>query len=360
MIANMANDVEDVGRTADPVPLQPLRAFAFGFGIWSIPYVARFLIGTMSARQLAYAEFALTSYIATSLLAIWLVYRAATRRGLGLQPACALSLAASVPALMMSWLLDFALTKADPSLSATAPEGVSLRQALLLSLADSISIVSLLATIVFLPVFAAAHQQRSHEVVDLAREADRLRYRANLEPHFVLNSLNAVAGLVEEDPPQARELLAALGDLFRDAASFHAVHPVRSELAWLQRYVTIHALRYPDKLRPEWDVDPATRALMMPALLLQPLVENAVKHGALRGGGHLLVRSRVVEGQLELSVEDDGPQIGAPRKGGRGLAIVRRRLKLEGLGPESFELGRHENITVARIRIPLVRGEDHG
>ncbi|HTU62764.1 MAG TPA: ATP-binding protein, partial [Polyangiales bacterium] len=104
-----------------------------------------------------------------------------------------------------------------------------------------------------------------------------------------------------------------------------------------------------------WDVAPETRGLSMPALLLQPLIENAIKHGALRGNGQLDVYARLVDGQLELTVSDDGPQLGAAREGGRGLDIVRRRLELEG-HHGAFELARAGDRTVARVRLPARTG----
>jgi len=337
------------------VPIQHVRAFVIGFATLLVPHLVRFMLGKFTLRHVLYSSLWLAFGIGLSLLLITFMYELATDRGATLQRACALSLAASIPALMASGLVDLYLTNLDPSLSPYAAERATVRDALAMSLADAIAMSAFLAAIVFLPMFATAHEQRSHQIADLAREAELLRYRAHLEPHFVLNSLNAVAGLVEEDPPQARELLAALGDLFRDAVSFHGTHQVRDELAWLERYVTIYQLRYPDRLVAHWDVAPETKGLSMPALLLQPLIENAIKHGALRGNGQLAVCSRLVDGQLELTVTDDGPQLGAARDGGRGLEIVRRRLELEGYH-NAFELARRGDRTVARVLLPARSG----
>jgi hypothetical protein len=349
---------ERVKRTGERVPIHHARAFAIGFAALYVPHFVRFLLGKLTLRHMGYSAVWLTLGIGLSLLLISIVYRLSTDRGVTLQRACALSLGASIPALMATSLVDLYLTSHDPSLSPYAAERATLRDALAMSLADAIAMSSFLAAIVFLPMFATAHEQRRAEIADLAREAELLRYRAHLEPHFVLNSLNAVAGLVEDDPPQARELLAALGDLFRDAVSFHGTHQVRDELAWLERYVTIYQLRYPDRLVAQWDAAPETRGLNMPALLLQPLIENAIKHGALRGSGKLAVGARLVDGQLELTVSDDGPQLGTPREGGRGLDIVRRRLELEG-HRGAFELTRRGDRTVARVVLPARTGAKH-
>jgi signal transduction histidine kinase len=347
-------------RLAERVQIQQMRSFVIGFVILSIPHFVRLALGKVNLRHVVYSSLWLVFGLGLSLVLISIFYRFAMDRGVTLQRACAQALLASVPAMMVASLVDLYLTTRDPSLSPYAAERASVRDALALSLADGIAMSSFMAAIVFLPLFATAHEQRSHEIEDLAREAELLRYRAHLEPHFVLNSLNAVAGLVEDDPPQARELLAALGDLFRDAVSFHGTHQVRDELAWLERYVTIYQLRYPDRLTAEWDAAPETKGLSMPALLLQPLIENAIKHGALRGQGRLAVRSCLVDGQLELTVQDDGPALGTPRAGGRGLSIVRRRLELEGNPDQgAFELTREGDRTVARVRLPARSGVKH-
>lgn len=176
---------------------------------------------------------------------------------------------------------------------------------------------------------------RALEAERLKSDADLARLRAHLEPHFLLNSLNAIAGLVTEDPRAARRLLAALGDLLRDATREGEMQPVGAEVEWLQRYAAILEARYDGAIAFRWDVDPRASALQVPRLLLQPLVENAVKHGALaRGeGGEVVVTVRLEDDHdvLRCTIADNGPGIGdAPaRSGAFGLDAVRRRLSLK-------------------------------
>lgn len=176
---------------------------------------------------------------------------------------------------------------------------------------------------------------RALETERLKSEVDLARLRAHLEPHFLLNSLNAIAGLVTDDPRAARRLLAALGDLLRDATRDGEMQPVGAEVEWLQRYAAILEARYEGALAFRWDVDPRASALEVPRLLLQPLVENAVKHGALaRGdGGEVVVTVKLEDGDdvLRCTISDNGPGIGdAPaRSGAFGLDAVRRRLSLK-------------------------------
>lgn len=176
---------------------------------------------------------------------------------------------------------------------------------------------------------------RALEAERLATAADLARLRAHLEPHFILNTLNAIAGLVTEEPKEARRLLAALGDLLRDATQDKdELRPLEDEIAWLRRYAAILEARYGDAIVFRWDVDERAAHVLLPRLLLQPLVENAVKHGALRrsDGGHVGVLVRLEDGVLRCTVEDDGPGIDttAPtRSGAIGLDSVRRRLSLK-------------------------------
>lgn len=337
-----------------------LQGLVIGFGLWFFSAVIRWMGGSLVMKAALYEGGCVFALLVVELAIIGFVFRVASARGLSLKAASSLSLVATMPAVAAAYLIDLVFMKTDPLLGIeTSGKPMTLGYTLVAAIGDFFWICAFLAAIVYLPVFARAHEERNSEIEILRREAELLRIRGHLEPHFVLNSLNAVAGLVEEDPAQARELLAALGDLFRDATAFKAVHHVRDEINWLVRYVTIHELRYPDALHASWDIADDTLDMECPALILQPLVENAVKHGALRGGGHLTVRAQINNKTLILSVADDGPQLGMIREGGRGLSIVRRRLELESTGRDTFELVREDDKTVARVRLPLRTGGPH-
>jgi signal transduction histidine kinase len=178
------------------------------------------------------------------------------------------------------------------------------------------------------------------EAARLRSAAELARLRAHLEPHFLLNTLNAIAGLVTEEPREARRLIGCLGDLLRDALhDDDELQTLHAQVAWLQRYAAILQARHPGALTFEWDIEGGTRGVLLPRLLLQPLVENAVKHGALQraGDGRVLVRVRWGEGDvLECAVEDNG--LGEPaqevRRGAFGLHAVVRRVELKYPGAE--------------------------
>jgi len=211
---------------------------------------------------------------------------------------------------------------------------------------------------------------RALEAEKLRLEAEQLRslaelakLRANLEPHFLLNTLNAIAGLVVEDPREARRLLVCLGDLLRDALhDENEMQPLERQIDWLRRYAEVLEARYPKTLSFSWEVSDEVNRALIPRLLLQPLVENAVNHGALRrrgGDGQITVRAKLVHSPAEgsdrllCSVEDNGPGIQEPvRAAAFGLRAVRRRLELKYGSTGVLHLESTPTGTCATVEIP--------
>ncbi len=199
---------------------------------------------------------------------------------------------------------------------------------------------------------------RSLEAEKLRTAAELARLRAHLEPHFLLNTLNAIAGLVVEEPREARKLLAALGDLLRDALRDDTeMQTIDEQVAWLRRYAQILEARHAGHLAFRWDIDEGARSELLPRLLLQPLVENAVKHGALKreGGGEVVVRASNDGAKIICSIEDNGP--GMPeteiRQGAFGLHAVRRRLELRYASAASLRLESTSAGTRSVVELPL-------
>jgi LytS/YehU family sensor histidine kinase len=199
--------------------------------------------------------------------------------------------------------------------------------------------LGLWALAVVFPYAVDSARIRALEAQQLRSEVELARLRVHLEPHFLLNTLNAIAGLVTEEPREARRLIVCLGDLLRDAvhnaSDASDTESVEKQVAWLRRYAEILQARHKGVLRFEWEIAPESKPVVVPRLLLQPLVENAVKHGALRRGdgqGAVIVRTSTdARGSLLCVVEDNGP--GMPdedvRAGAFGLQSVRRRLALQ-------------------------------
>ncbi|MFF5218012.1 sensor histidine kinase [Micromonospora sp. NPDC000442] len=176
--------------------------------------------------------------------------------------------------------------------------------------------------------YAAAHRRREAE---LAR-AELARLRAQIRPHFLFNALNAIAAVVHEDPDRAERMVVNLGTLLRQALEHGDDRPVplSAELELTRCYLDIEQQRYGGRLRVSWDVSPDVAEALVPPLVLQPLAENAVRHGLAprAGGGRVRIVAHREGDTLRLAVEDDGVGPGARSgSGGIGLASVRSRLR---------------------------------
>lgn len=161
----------------------------------------------------------------------------------------------------------------------------------------------------------------------LAQQAQLAALRAQINPHFLFNALHTVGALVAIDPARADEAIERLGDLLRYALGAEDEVPLRHEWRFANDYLAFEALRLGDRLRVDAECDAASQAIMVPPLILQPLVENAVRHGIADRlqGGSITLRARVENARLRLSVRDDG-QGDASVEDGLGLGSVRRRL----------------------------------
>jgi len=172
--------------------------------------------------------------------------------------------------------------------------------------------------------------RRDLELQIAAREAELRALRAQVDPHFLFNSLNAVSGLIGPDPERAREMVQRLADFLRSSLTLGAVPwiELERELALVSSYLEIERVRFGDRLRIRVDIDEGLGRAPVPPLLLQPLVENAVRHGiatCLEGGTiHVQARRRGDVVWLTVTNPRDGE---STRRGtGLGMDIVRRRL----------------------------------
>jgi signal transduction histidine kinase len=185
----------------------------------------------------------------------------------------------------------------------------------------------------YFPLQLSQARARALAAESQQRKAELERLRSHLHPHFLLNTLNAVAGLLTVDPRQARQLLIALGDLLRDALEDqNGNRPLGDEVAWLRRYAQIFEIRHAGSIRFEWDVADDTTAVATPRLLLQPLLENAIEHGALRRpDGVVRVSTRRASEETVVVISDNGPGMPASspaQQAGLGLRLARDRLQL--------------------------------
>lgn len=176
---------------------------------------------------------------------------------------------------------------------------------------------------------------RTAELERLLAQSRLEMLRTQLHPHFLFNALNAISAHVESAPRTARWMLEQLGDLLRLALD-HAedqVIPLQRELAFVDRYMKLQKIRYEDRLDVVLDVDPTALHALVPTFILQPLLENAIRHGiATRSTpGQIEIQAWCEGDRLHLSVRDDGPGL-APdwdleRGAGVGLSNTRERLR---------------------------------
>jgi two-component system, LytTR family, sensor histidine kinase AlgZ len=166
----------------------------------------------------------------------------------------------------------------------------------------------------------------------LAREAELKALKAQVNPHFLFNCLNSISALTSVDPARAREMCVRLSDFLRSTLRLgeKVSIPFGDELALVRAYLDVEQVRFASRLRVEQNVDPACEQCVVAPLLLQPLVENAVKHGiaSLVEGGFIRIRAWTADGLLRIVVENDfDPDSPPPRSSGMGLANVRNRVE---------------------------------
>lgn len=175
-------------------------------------------------------------------------------------------------------------------------------------------------------------EARALETSILARDAELKALKAQVNPHFLFNSLNSISALTSVDPEKAREMCILLADFLRMTLGLgeKASVPLSEELSLVDRYLAIEKVRFGARLQMEEHIDEATKGLHLPPLILQPLVENAVTHGIanLSEGGFIRVSSATQNGRVLLAVENSfDPEATPTRKGGLGLRNVRQRLE---------------------------------
>ena len=214
-------------------------------------------------------------------------------------------------------------------------------------------------------------QIKLEEQERLLLQARMAALQNQINPHFLFNTLNSISSLVRFDPDTAREMILKLATILRRLLhSTDSFVPLREEVEFIDNYLDIEVVRFGDKLKVVKDLDPASLEAMVPSMLLQPLVENSIKHGLAPKveGGSITLRSRVIKSRLVVEVEDDGVGIGsAPgliRELGHadnlagmgiGMANVAERLKvLYGDAARMMIENREGGGTLIRLRLPIL------
>jgi LytS/YehU family sensor histidine kinase len=223
--------------------------------------------------------------------------------------------------------------------------------------------VTAYGTVIGLTMAAASFQRerererREAALAIQARDAELGAIRSQFQPHFVLNALNSLLALIERDPAAARAMVVRLADVMKEVFDREdtPLVPLSRELDLVRAYLDVEQMRFGQRLTVDIDVPAAPRAVPVPAFLLQPIVENAVKHGIapVAGAGRIAIAAALAGDDLVITVTDSGRRgVGVPAGGGRGLSLTRRRLQTMYGERQSLTLDGGPSGTVARITLP--------
>ena len=209
-------------------------------------------------------------------------------------------------------------------------------------------------------------EKREQELILNASRSELKALRAQINPHFLFNALNAIAGLIEKQPAKAEETVERLAEVFRYTLRRSESEWVRlgDEMDFIQAYLEIEQARFGERLHVSIEVAQEVADARIPAMIVQTLVENAIKHGvaSIRGPGFVEIRAFRSDSGLVIEILDNGPgfeetdplQTAQSEKStGYGLRNVRERLDGYFEQGASLDLGREGNMTVVRIQIPI-------
>ena len=355
------------GTTIFDVPgtaAEPLPAAASPFDVCHVGVVLRALLFVHAAVAVGVLFgaasvagwlrlFVAGSGVALPAVLMWLLMACGLKRVLGALPAAgrwaaAAGLGAASGALGAAFGALLNADLAGDALFGNALFGNTLRGSMTLATAAA---GAALAAIVY--GWLALRAQASLPADTTARLAE---LQSRIRPHFLFNTLNTALALVRHDPARAEGVLEDLAELFRVAISdSREAVTLAEEVEVAQRYLAIEQIRFGERLQVSWELDPAAGGARVPPLLLQPLVENAVRHGVEPGaaGGTIRIRTQVRLGRAVLSIANSVPT--EPSRPGNGMALrnVRERLRLMHDVAAQFDTQFERDVFRVQIVVPL-------
>jgi two-component system sensor histidine kinase AlgZ len=202
-------------------------------------------------------------------------------------------------------------------------------------------------------------ERRTLELRILAQSAELRALRAQINPHFLFNSLNSISALTTKDPPSARSMTLLLADFLRQTLRFGTddLIPLREEISLCKKFIDIEQVRFGARLQFEVRIADRAKTCLVPPLLLQPLVENAVMHGIahLVHGGAILLEADAHADRLRIHLENPcDPERPRAKKGGVGLENVRRRLQTLSDTDARLDVSEHNRTFVADLSLPTL------
>jgi len=204
-------------------------------------------------------------------------------------------------------------------------------------------------------------ETRAAQAQSLAAQAELRALRAQLTPHFLFNSLNSISALTSADPAAARRMCLLLGDFLRGTLHLSSLEriPLGQELALVDQFLAIEQVRFGERLQLTRAIAPETLAIAIPPLIVQPLAENALRHGVAQRleGGTVSIEARIEGEELIVTIENPVDGVPKPRTGrpAVGLDNVRRRLEAGYGRGGQLRVGGDAERFRAEIRLPAIR-----
>lgn len=210
-------------------------------------------------------------------------------------------------------------------------------------------------------VFQAVERSQKAEI--LSREAQLKALKAQVNPHFLFNSLNSISALTTLDPARAREMCIRLSDFLRNSLRLGERPAIcfGDELALAQTYLDVEQIRFGSRLQLVREIEPACSQCDVPPLVIQPLIENAIKHGVatLVSGGQVIIAAKLSVDKMQVSIENDfDPDAPVTSKSGFGIANVRNRLQARYGAAAALDVDVHDNRYRVVLSIPCGKGKE--
>ncbi|MBS1627566.1 MAG: histidine kinase [Bacteroidetes bacterium] len=256
--------------------------------------------------------------------------------------------------LLSSYLIQW-LGLFDPAYKGT------ISQRFLLSLISDAPIIILWVCIYYIWHYIVSDRKRTIDNIrleSLVKELELKTIKSHINPHFIFNALNSIRALVDEDPQRARTAITELSNILRSSMQAEKLEtvPFERELNIVKDYLALEHIRFEDRLNVEYTIDEETLDIHIPPMMLQTLVENAIKHGIskIKDGGFIKIIATLKENNFELIIENTGQLSNNANGDGFGIASTHNRLNILYGNNANFELKQLRDTTVqAKIIIPI-------
>ncbi len=220
---------------------------------------------------------------------------------------------------------------------------------------------------VLIYVFSSYIEDRKNDEIEKlklkssVKESEAKILKAQMNPHFMFNALNSIRALILEDPSKAQQGITQLSNILRSSliADRRTAVSLKEELKTIEDYLGLEKVRYEERLQTKWDISPETLGVQVPPMMLQTLVENAIKHGVQKaiGWGFVEINTNIIEKELHIKIRNTGQLQSTENEseaGGFGLKNTVQRLNLMYGEKASFKIFQEDDLTVcAEITIPV-------